>query len=124
MEVAQLTFDDYEARVKRDVAIATVAAHADENVHGWTTQAFALVALYATMYSEFIAEDCAEFAYSQGLKRDGIDPRAWGKVYKNAAKAKVIRKKGYAVSQKRNHSPTVLWASCHPMFAEVDSHGR
>lgn len=117
-----MTFDDYEARVKRDAAIASVAAHADENVHGWTTQAYALVVLYAALRREFIAEECAEFAYGQGLKRDGIDPRAWGKVYKSAAKTGVIRKKGYGVSQKRNNSPTVLWASCHPKFA-VPAHG-
>lgn len=107
-----MTFDDYaESCAKRDAAIVTVAAHADENVDGWTMRAGELLRAYASQHREFIAEECAAFAYSEGLKKEGIDTRAWGKVYRDAKKAGVLRKKGFGVSKNRNLSPTVLWES-------------
>ncbi len=100
---------------ERTAAIESVASHAEENIPGWKDQALEYVRRYAAMHREFISEDCTDWAYANGLARPH-DPRAFGRVYRDAAKRGVIRKAGYGRSVKRA-SPTVLWESRHPNFA-------
>jgi hypothetical protein len=99
-----------EASKKRDEAIASVACHADENHPGWTGEALGYLKLYAEFHQEFISEECSAASHKAGLVK-AHDPRAWGQVFRAAAKAGVIRKDGYAISNNRNRSPTVKWRS-------------
>lgn len=118
MDSAQLTLDDYaEARARREAAIVIVADHAEENYPGWKELALKLVAQYAATHRDFISEKCTDWAYENGLPTPH-DPRALGQIYRMALKQGIIRKNGYDRSPKRA-SPTVLWRSCHPNFAEA-----
>lgn len=100
---------------ERVTAIETVASHAEENRPGWKQEAAKFVRCYAATHREFISEECTDWAYANGLARPH-DPRAFGQVYREAAKAGIIRKGGYGRSVKRA-SPTVLWFSRHPNFS-------
>lgn len=113
----QLSFDEYDARqatAARDVAIETVADHAEENVTGWKTAALGYVRRYAETHYEFVSENCTDWAFENGLIKPH-DPRAMGQIYRAAAKAKFIINIGSGRSVKRA-SPTTLWRSCHPNF--------
>lgn len=96
---------------ERVAAMETIATHAEENHPGWKAEAAEFVRLYAKTHAEFISEDCTDFAYANGLARPH-DPRAFGQVYRDAAKKGIIKKAGYGRSLKRA-SPTVLWRSCN-----------
>ena len=110
-----LDFFEYaDALDRRDASMAIVTAHAEENHPGWKDQAGEFVRRYAALYREFISEDCTDWAYAHGLSKPH-DPRAFGQIYRDSAKAGVIRKAGYGHSVKRA-SPTVLWRSCHTNF--------
>lgn len=110
-------FELATAVAERDAAIAGVTAHAVEGYSGWLREALTHVCVYASQHREFISEDCSDAAHAAGLLH-AHDARAWGQVYRNAAKAGIIRKNGYGYSKKRA-SPTVRWESCHPNFAEA-----
>ncbi len=107
-------FELANAIAEREAGMRAAADHAEENHPFWKAEAAEYVRRYAETHREFISEDCTDFAYANGLARPH-DPRAFGQVYRDAAKRGVIRKAGYGRSVKRA-SPTVLWHSCHSNF--------
>lgn len=112
MQALQLTLDDYvDACAKRDSAMESVAAHAEENSPGWTISAEAWLRRYAREHRQFISEECTQAAYAAGAVEEPADARAWGKIFKRVAKSGEIAKDGYGISRRRNMSPTPLWRS-------------
>ncbi len=109
-------FDLIEAdKTARDVAISTVAAHADENSPRWSEIAFKWICKYAAENSTFISEECTEAAMQAGITRPA-DDRAWGYPFQRAAKELIIKKIGYGISNRRHQSPTPRWQSMHKNF--------
>lgn len=116
MQLDLLDYTPTPPVVRRDAAIASVVAHANENQHGWSEIGFRWVCRYAEIQFEFLAEECVAASIKAGVVQPA-DPKAWGGPIQRAAREHFIRKNGYAPSPKRNLSPTVSWQSCHSNFA-------
>src|ERR1700681_4913190 len=83
--------------LKRDAAIASVVAHADENQPGWSDIGFRWVCRYAEIQAEFLAEECVAASIAAGI-RQPTDPKAWDRPIQRAAPEYFIRATGYAPS--------------------------
>jgi hypothetical protein len=114
MALQQLDFVGYEAVTNSkvtDSAIARAVDHADAVSPMWSSMAYgALLAFAATEGKRFTSEDvraCAEYA---GLPTPP-DPRAWGGVFRRAARAGKIRRVGFGEAQNAQaHSrPVAQW---------------
>lgn len=107
--MTQLDLLEY-AKQQRDAAMASVARHADEAVHGWSDIAFQWVKTYALAHREFVSEDCTAAAEAAGIPKPH-NTKSWGGPFMRAARQKIIKRIGYGVSKRRHLSPCPLWAS-------------
>lgn len=97
------------ATAARDAAMDRAAAGMGPE---WSAKAMGFVRRYAQHRQFVTAEDVRAFAHSFGLPQ-APEPRAWGKVMRDAARAGVLEKVGY-VSAKSAHAhcrPSTLWRS-------------
>ena len=94
----------------RDDGIARALAHADDVTPTWATVAAGYLALFARRKTEFMAEDVRAHAESHGFAVPP-DCRAWGKVVREAARAGLIVRTGYAPNKdpKCHCSPKSVW---------------
>lgn len=99
----------------RDISIADVAKHADENRPRWTDRAYDWICKYAEQHSTFISEECTADAMASGLPAPH-DDRAWGHPFQRASRDLIIKKIGYGTSNRRHQSPTIKWQSMHQNF--------
>lgn len=102
--MTQLSIDF--ARARRDDGIDRAGEHAGAV---WKRRATGYLLEYlATPFrcTIFLAEDVREFA--KGLE-DPPDPRAWGAVFRDAARKGLIVKMGYMPAKSSNLSPKVAW---------------
>lgn len=97
-----------DARRKADDGMSRSVAHADRVEPAWSERAILWVIIYARYHAEFMAEDARAHAHAGGLPNPP-DRRAWGAVFKSAARAGHIVKIGYAPAKSSNLSPKVLW---------------
>jgi hypothetical protein len=98
---------DYGWRAARDAGMAQVAGKAERAVPGFAEAAYAFLLHYISRHSEFPGEDLVLAAREAGIEPH--DDRAWGPVFKRAARADLIRRIGY-VPRKRGHgSPGPKW---------------
>lgn len=99
----QLSIDFVRGR--RDDGIQRAGEHAGDV---WRRRAHGYLLEYIATHGErsFLAEEVRDFASTLEAPPDG---RAWGVVFQNAARAKLIIKAGYAPAKSSNLSPKVLW---------------
>jgi len=108
----QLSFDDYEATVARDVGMKQAVDHANEAVSGWSDEAYRWLHRYAKTHKQFISEHATAWAAEQGFVSDTISKkRAWGQVFRRGAKEGIIVRVGHGTSLRRHRSPCPLWES-------------
>lgn len=96
------------AKAARDEGMQRAADHANRAIPGWGDLALQFLRLYALRHAEFTSEQVRHAADDWGL----IAPptaKAWGQVYRRAAREGVIEKAGYAVALERHYSPCPLW---------------
>jgi len=92
---------------RRDTALAAVSAGAERAVPGWNERAHWYLLRWLNGRREpFIAEEFVTFAEAAGLP-EPVESRAYGPVLRNAAKAGLIVKAGYATD--KFCSPKTLW---------------
>lgn len=93
----------------RDTGVRQAAEHAEQDVAGWGDAAYDMLKRYARHNSRFISENCTAWAAEQGFVT--LVPKAWGQVFRRAAKDGLIVRIGSGTSLRRHCSPTPLWSS-------------
>lgn len=94
------------ARARRDDGIQRSAEHAGE---AWRRGARGYPLEYLAFHDgPFMAEDVREYAEGHGFQKPP-DGRAWGIIFKSAARERLIFKAGYAPAKSSNLSPKVQW---------------
>ena len=99
-----------EARRKADTGMTMAAEHADDVTPRWTDVAEQFLTVYAVRNWLFMGEEVVEAAREWGLV-EPPDARAWGAVFKRAARAGVIVKDGYGKARTSNLSMKPVWRS-------------
>ena len=84
---------------------ATMAADPE-----WADRAFAHLEQYAREHEAFISEDVSDASRDAGMPQPRTD-RAWGAIYRRAAKAGVIVQDGSGRSRRRHGSICPRWRS-------------
>lgn len=107
---AQLAIDFAAARAARDAGMSQAITAAERQDDEWPELAYGFLCRYARSHATFISEEATAEADRLGYGSP-TDPRAWGHVFQRAARANVIAKIGYGISQRRHLSPTPLWES-------------
>lgn len=110
MSAVQSCIDFTAARAQRDAGMSQALTAAERRDEEWPELAYGFLCRYARTHATFISEEATAEAdrLSYGSP---TDPRAWGHVFQRAARANVITKIGYGISQRRHLSPTPLWES-------------
>ncbi len=96
-------------RARRDAGIASALDHAEREVLGWGEEALRFVRHFAETHVDFMAEDV--IAAAKTAVPAAPDGRAWGAVFRAAARAGVIEKLGFRPAKTSNLSPKVAWGS-------------
>lgn len=113
---AQLTIDFAEARAARDAGMSKALRHAERIDDEWPDAALGFLYRYARAHEHFISEEATAEAERLGYGSPA-DGRAWGGVFKRAAREGIIQRAGFGISKRRHLSPTPLWRSL--VFAGV-----
>lgn len=102
-----------QAKDKRDIGMARATDRANREHEEWTDVAMFYLVVFSSFVNffsgknQFLAEDVIEFCKKNLF--EAPDSRAWGSVFRRAAKEGVIRKVGYAPAKSSNLSPKTLW---------------
>ncbi|WLA80343.1 hypothetical protein QIH87_50165 (plasmid) [Bradyrhizobium elkanii] len=94
----------------RDAGMQQAAQHADEVEPGWSERAYTFLIGYARTHSDFISEDVSDAAIAAGEPQPPT-LRAWGQIYRRAAKNDAILMTGMGRSRRRNASVCPRWSS-------------
>ena len=98
------------ARRERDAGMAQATDHADDVVPEWQDMAFDFLVAFAKRHPFFISEDVSYASKGAGFPQPPTD-RAWGSVYRRAAKAGLIVQHGIGRSNRRHRSICPQWRS-------------
>lgn len=103
-----------QAKDKRDIGMARATDRASREQEAWPVAAMFYLAVFISIRGKqpFLAEDVIEFCKGSLFEFEAPDSRAWGSVFRRAAKEGVIRKVGYAPAKSSNMSPKTLWIAC------------
>jgi hypothetical protein len=105
-----MTLTTEHAEVRRDLGIERAGEHADRVDEGWTDRAAACIAVFAVRVNRpFLIEELRSEAEAE--IGPPPDERAWGAATQKAARAKAIKKVGYALANSSNRSPKVQWSA-------------
>lgn len=104
-----------QAKDKRDIGMARATDRASREQEAWADVAMFYLVVFSSFANlgeknKFLAEDVIEFCKVNLF--EAPDSRAWGSVFRRAAKEGVIRKVGYAPAKSSNLSPKTLWEAC------------
>jgi hypothetical protein len=91
-------YDDVSNHSITDAAIERAVDHADAVSPLWSAMAYGVLLAQAATSAKFTSEDVRETAEKGGLPTPP-DARAWGGVFRRAARARIIRRVGFAESQ-------------------------
>lgn len=99
-----------QALAERDAGMARAINHANEDHHNWSDEAYAFLCQFAKQHQSFISEDVSDRSKATGFPQPPTD-RAWGSVYRRAARESVIIQVGTGRSRRRNASICPRWGS-------------
>jgi len=106
---------DYaQAREAADTGMALAEDRANRQKWGWSDDALHGIEMYCLAHSDdqFLAEDVRAWCETEmaivGAPESG---KAWGAVFKRAARLGIIHHVGYAPSKSSNLSPKTLWTA-------------
>lgn len=92
-------------------AMERATAAADAKTPGWSDLALQFLKVYAHKHFLINPEDLFDAACSWGIM-EARDQRAWGSVYKRAAKLKIIQRSAIPYQRRKGHGTTaLLWKS-------------
>lgn len=103
-------FDWADAVAEREAGMKLAAEHAEESCRGWNDRAYAFLVDYARHHDGFISEDVSDAAILAGEPQPPT-LRAWGQIYRRAAKNDVIIQVGTGRSRRRHASLCPRWGS-------------
>ena len=105
--------DFSEARERAETGMALAEEKANNDKWGWSDDALHGIETYCTAHSDdqFLAEDVRAWCEEMGIVDTPENGKAWGAVFRRAARLGVIRNVGYAPSKSSNMSPKVLWTA-------------
>lgn len=106
----QSAFDWDAARSERDAGMMRAAQHAEELQPKWGELAYDFLCEFAKRHSSFISEDVSDATKGSDFPQPPTD-RAWGSVYRRAAKDGLIRLDGLGRSRRRHASVCPRWRS-------------
>lgn len=94
----------------RDAGIDAARTGADNASPNWSSVASQYLMHFVRKRVEFRAEDVRRYALEQGFP-EPKDGRAWGGVFRNAAKANLIKRIGYkpCTDPKSHAAPVSVW---------------
>lgn len=100
-----------EAERRRDAGMARSTDHANREDPDWSLRAAHALHQYCQEHrgEQFLAEDVRAWSERKMLVSAPPTAKAWGSVFKESAKAGVIRRIGYAPAKSSNMSPKCLW---------------
>jgi hypothetical protein len=94
----------------RDEGMQQALEHAEDEQPGWSERAYAFLVNYARTHADFISEDVSDAAIAAGEPQPPT-LRAWGQIYRRAAKNDVIIQTGIGRSRRRHASVCPRWSS-------------
>ena len=95
------------ARDARDIGMQQALDHAERVQPDWKREAYAALVAFAESHAQFTSED---FRAGSSVSSP-TTPKAFGPVFKRAARAGVIVKRGFTTAKERHLSPCPLWES-------------
>lgn len=100
---------DFTGRELMEIGMNKAVSHADEVIPEWSTEAWSFLLKFADTGEPFMAEDVR--AASSGIVPPPPSLRAWGAIFRKAAKAGVITRIGFRnVSNPLAHNtPASVW---------------
>jgi len=107
--VNDLQGDLFSARARRDLGLERASSHAEAETPGWNERALELLLAFVALRNgrPFLTEDFVEF--TAGKIEPPPDPRTWGAPIQRAARARRIRRIGYAPARSSNCAPKCVW---------------
>ena len=105
--------DFSEARERADIGMALAEEKANNDKWGWSDDALHGLEMYCLAHSDdqFLAEQVRAWVEEMGVVDAPENERAWGAVFKRAARLGVIHRVGYAPSKSSNLAPKCLWTA-------------
>lgn len=97
----------------KEQAIELCELAQNKKVSSWSERATELLRKYAPTVTDFITEDFRSYAEENGLEKPD-EPRAYGGIMRNAAKAGIIETTGKfrCMNNPKSHScPKIVWKS-------------
>lgn len=112
--IGQIT-DMGMARAARDAGMQQSLDHAEAVYEGWQDEAYRFLERYARSHAYFISEDVSDASKAADMNQPPTD-RAWGSLYRRAAKDGLIVQDGCGRSRRRHASICPRWKSLlfHP----------
>jgi hypothetical protein len=103
--------DFQDAERRRDTGMARAVDHANRERQNWSLQAAHALYAYCQEHKgeQFLCESVRAWSEAKMLVSEPPTSKAWGSIFKEAAKAGTVRKIGYAPSKSSNLSPKTLW---------------
>lgn len=104
-------FAHAEARRLRDDDMARALENAERAAPRWADEAYSFLISFARRRRTFISEQVSAASKVEGMRQPVNGDRAWGQVYRKAAKAGIIVQDGYGRSARRHESICLRWTS-------------
>lgn len=98
------------ARSRADTGMTRAVEHADRETPDWSTMAYSFLLSFARTHLHFISEDVSGASKQEKFPQPPTD-RAWGQIYRRAAKAGIIEQDGTGRSARRHASLCPRWRS-------------
>lgn len=108
----QSAFDFQTARTARDAGMQQAIQHAEELHPKWGDQAYDFLCEFAKRHASFISEDVSDATKLDPAFPQPPTDRAWGSIYRRAAKDRLIVQDGLGRSRRRHASICPRWRSC------------
>lgn len=101
--------DLFSGQELRDIGMKQATDHADQKIEKWSDRAYDFLLEFIKTNKEFMAEDVRNA--SEGTLELPPSNRAWGSIFVKAARAGMIKRKGYrqVKNAKAHCTPATLW---------------
>jgi hypothetical protein len=106
----QAAIDFEAARRARDEGMARAQSHAEADAPGWSDTAYGFLLNHARATAQFTSYEFRQAMRIMGKPMPPTD-KAFGPVFRRAAREGVIEKAGYTQHPERHCSPTPIWRS-------------